>query len=476
MSTKTKIICTMGPAVSTYEQILALIDAGMNVARLNFSHSTQEEHLKTIQLLKKARAERKISLAIMLDTKGPEIRVGNLKGGSLSLEAGQQVLLVGDRIEGDSNIIPITPAAVLESIEEGMSILFDDGYILSKVIKKEKKGVTIEIQNGGILKTHKGINIPLAYINLPAMTEQDIQDITFGCLQDVDVIAASFIRSADHILEIKNLLKKQSKSHILVIAKIENSLGVKNFDAILDVADGIMVARGDLGVELPLEQVPQLQKMMIRKCYQKGKPSITATQMLETMIYNPRPTRAEVSDVANAIYDSTTCVMLSAETASGKYPIQAVQMMKNIIQETEKEFSYRDFFAHSITIDYHDIASSVALASVKTAYSLQAKAIFAFTTSGSTTRLISQFRPEMPIFGLTANERTYQQLSLYWGVIPIDPLQSKNIYDDFTKTSSFAIDYPFLKRGDCVVVTAGSSFGVPGSTNMMMVTKVSSKI
>lgn len=473
MSTKTKIICTMGPAVSTYEQILALIDAGMNIARLNFSHSTQEEHLKTIQLLKKARAERKISLAIMLDTKGPEIRVGNLKGGSVSLEAGQQVLLVGDHIEGDSKIIPITPAAVLQGIEEGMSILFDDGYILSKVIKKEKKGITIEIQNGGILKTHKGINIPLANINLPAMTEQDIQDITFGCLQDVDVIAASFIRSADHILEIKNLLKKQNKSHILVIAKIENSLGVKNFDAILDMADGIMVARGDLGVELPLEQVPKLQKMMIRKCCQKGKPSITATQMLESMIYNPRPTRAEVSDVANAIYDSTTCVMLSAETASGKYPIQAVQMMKNIIQETEKEFSYRDFFSHSITIDYHDIASSVALASVKTAYSLQAKAIFAFTTSGSTARLISQFRPEMPIFGLTGNDHTYQQLSLYWGVIPVNPSQSKTIHDAFTKTSSFVLEHPFLKKGDCVIITAGSSFGVPGSTNMMMVTKVS---
>jgi pyruvate kinase len=472
MWTKTKIVCTMGPAVNSYEQILALIDAGMNIARLNFSHSTQEDHLKTIQLLKKAREERKTSLAIMLDTKGPEIRVGNLKGGAVQLEAGQKILLVGEPVEGDGKIIPVTPQAALDGVEEGMSVLFDDGYILSKVIKKETKGVTVEIQNGGVLKTHKGVNIPQTQINLPAMTEQDIQDITFGCQQDVDLIAASFIRSAGHILEIKKLLQKRNKSQILVIAKIENSLGVQNFDAILDLADGIMVARGDLGVELPLEKVPQLQKMMIRKCCQKGKPSITATQMLESMIYNPRPTRAEVSDVANAIYDSTMCVMLSAETASGKYPIQAVQMMKNIIQETEKEFSYRDFFSHSSAVDYNDLSSSVALASVKTAYNLKAKAIFAFTTSGFTARLISQFRPEMPIFALTSNDQTYQQLSLYWGVIPIDPSQSQNIQEAFAKTSSFALEHHLLKKGDCVIITAGSPFGVAGSTNMMMVAKI----
>ena len=462
----------MGPSVNSYEQILALIDAGMNVARLNFSHSTQEDHLKTIELLKKARHERKTSLSIMLDTKGPEIRVGNLKGGSLKLEAGQRVFLVGASIEGDEKAIPVTPMLALDGVEEGMFILFDDGYILSKVVKKEKEGVVVEIQNAGLLKTHKGINIPQTQSKLPAMTEQDIADIAFGCKQDVDLIAASFIRSKEHILEIKDLLQKQGKSHILVIAKIENSLGVKNFDEILDVSDGIMVARGDLGVELPLEKVPQLQKMMIRKCLQKGKPSITATQMLESMIYNPRPTRAEVSDVANAIYDSTTCVMLSGETASGKYPIQTVQMMKSIIQETEKEFSYRDFFSHSITVDYNDISSSVALASVKTAYNLNAKAIFAFTTSGFTARLISQFRPEMPIFALSSNEQTYQQLSLYWGVIPINPSQSKNIEEAFAKTSSFALDHHLLKKGDCVIVAAGSPFGIKGSTNMMLIAQI----
>ena len=462
----------MGPAVSSYEQILALIDAGMDVARLNFSHGTQEEHRTTIGLLKKAREEKKKALAIMLDTKGPEIRVGILKGGSVSLEAGQEIILTGEMVEGDKTRIPITPAIVLEAVKVGMTVLFDDGYLISKVIKIDQSGVTVQIQNSAVLKTHKGVNIPLAQINLPAMTEQDVQDIAFGCALNVDVIAASFIRSAEHILEIKNLLKKHNKSEVLVIAKIENSLGVQNFDAILDVADGIMVARGDLGVELPLEQVPQLQKMMIHKCCQRGKPSITATQMLESMIHHPRPTRAEVSDVANAIYDSTSCVMLSGETASGGYPIQAVQMMKSVICETEKQFSYRDFFSHSITTDYNDISSSVALASVKTAYNLKAKAIFVFTTSGFTARIISQFRPEMPIFSLTSSAQTYHQLSLYWGVIPVDPIESKNIQEAFAKTSSFALSTHSLQKGDYVIVVAGSPFGIEGSTNMMMVAQI----
>lgn len=465
----------MGPSTCHYETILDLIDAGMNVARLNFSHGSQEEHLKTIKLLKKAREEKKTSLAIMLDTKGPEIRIGNLKADVISVEEGQEIILTKEILEGDGKKISVTPSIALDSLEKGMKVLFDDGYIVSEVIKKEADGVTVKIQNAGSLKTHKGVNIPLANINLPAMTEQDVQDITFGCLHDVDLIAASFVRSKEHILEIKKVLKKQGKSHILVIAKIENSLGVKNFDAILEVADGIMVARGDLGVELPLEKVPQLQKMMIHKCSQKGKPSITATQMLESMIHHPRPTRAEVSDVANAIYDSTSCVMLSGETASGKYPVQAVQMMKSVICETEKQFSYRDFFSHSIAVDYSDISSSVALAAVKTAYSLKAKAIFAFTTSGFTARIISQFRPEMPIFALTSNDQIYQQLSLYWGVIPVDPEQSKNIQEAFAKTSSFALEYNFLKTGDTVIVVAGSSFGTAGSTNMMMVAQLKGK-
>ena len=369
----------MGPAVSSYEKILELIDAGMDVARINFSHGTQDEHHIVIENLKQAREEKQVPLAIMLDTKGPEIRVGKMRSDAVQYEAGSEVMLVSDDAEGDEKKIPIGPVSVLKSLKEGMTVLFDDGYIVAKVIKK---GPVIQIQNAGLLRTHKGVNIPGANIVLPAMTEQDVKDIVFGCEHDIDVIAGSFIRSAEHVLEIKKLLAQQKKSDIFVIAKIENALGVENFDEILKVADGIMVAPGDLGVELPLREVPRLQKMMIRKCYQSFKPVVTATQMLESMIKNPRPTRAEVSDVANAIYDATSCAMLSGETAMGQYPIESVQMMRSIIEETEKDFPYRDFFERDGRIESKDVSVSVALAAVKTANTAGAKAIFAFTSSG----------------------------------------------------------------------------------------------
>lgn len=472
MRTRTKIICTIGPAVESYEKIIELIEAGMNVARINFSHGTQQDHLRVIQWLKKAREEKKTPLAIMLDTKGPEIRVGTLEEGSITLEEGQRLLLTGKNVVGDSQKIPVTPPIVIKSLKEGMTILFDDGYLAAKVIEKAEEGVWIEMQNRGILKTHKSMNLPEASVKLPAMTEQDIKDILFGCKEDLDLIAASFIRSKEHIQEIKHLLKEQNKSDILVIAKIENSLGVKNFEEILEVADGIMVARGDLGVELPLKKVPPLQKMMIRKCSEKGKPVIIATQMLESMIQHPRPTRAEVSDVANAIYDSASCVMLSGETASGKYPIEALKMMKSIIEETENDFSFRDFFSHSISIDYNNISSSVALAAVKTAYSIEAKAIFVFTSSGFTARLITRFRPEMPLFVLTHNLKTYHQLAFSWGVIPVGPYPVTNSQEALKIVETQAKKQGIIKKGDLVVVTAEIPFGGQGATNTMSVEQI----
>lgn len=472
MWTRTKIICTMGPAVTRYETLLELIDAGMNVARLNFSHGTQEEHLEVINRLKKAREEKNVPLAIMLDTKGPEIRVGKIKGDQLALEAKQTLLLVKEPIEGDARGIQIHPEIVLESVDVGTLILFDDGYITSKVVSKTSSGVLVEILNSGVLKTHKGVNIPNADIDLPAMTKQDIDDIVFGCQQDVDIIAASFIRSADHVLEIKKLLIGQGKSEIFVIAKIENSLGVKNFDSIVQAADGIMVARGDLGVELPLPEVPSLQKMMIRKAVQLSKPVVTATQMLESMIKNPRPTRAEVSDVANAIYDTTSAVMLSGETAMGQYPIETVKMMKSIVKEAERDFPYRSFFEQESRTDYHNVSSSIALAAVKTAYSADAKAIFTFTNSGFTTRLISRFRPEMPIIALSSSRKTYNQLAFIWGIVPVTPTESKNIHEAFATASAFAIEQKLVGHGDLVVITAGSPFGISGTTNMMIVDSI----
>ncbi|MES2199952.1 MAG: pyruvate kinase [Chlamydiota bacterium] len=470
MLTKTKIICTMGPAVNSYEQIIALIEAGMNVARLNFSHGTLDGHLEIIKLLKKARVEKKVPLAIMIDTKGPEIRLGLIPAGVLDVLPGQKVHLVR-RKEDDEGIL-MTPEIVFEALEIGTRILFDDGYIGAKVIEKTSAGVCVEIENAGILKNHKGVNIPNVKVPLPAMTSEDEKAITFGCEEGVDIIAASFIRSADHVMEIKELLVKLGRSDIVVIAKIEDVQGVENFESILSVADGIMVARGDLGVELPLYQVPSLQKMMIQKCYYAAKPVITATQMLESMIYNPRPTRAEVSDVANAIYDSTSAVMLSGETAIGLYPIETVKMMKSIILEAEGKFLYREFFDKDFREDFNNISFSVAQAAVKTAYSVNAKAIFVFTNSGLTARMMARFRPEIPIFALSPTVEAYHRMALLWGVVPVPPYDAKNMEEALCYVSAFAKEKGVVHPEDIILMTAGSPFGISGTTNMMIVEKV----
>lgn len=471
MMTHTKIICTIGPSCNTVDKMLELIEAGMNVARLNFSHGTHQQHLVSINNLKEARRITGAPLAIMLDTKGPEIRVGKIKDDALELVKGQKLLLISEIVEGTSEGVTIIPSQVIASVHKGTCILFDNGYISSRVVEVSSKGILVEIDNPGVLKTSKGVNIPSKAVDLPAMTERDVEDIRFGCQNGIDFIAASFVRSAEHVLEIKKLLASEGNSEILVIAKIENFQGVDNFDSIVQVADGIMIARGDLGVELPLSQVPRLQKMMIRKCCLAGKPSVTATQMLESMINNPRPTRAEVSDVANAIYDSTSAVMLSGETAVGKYPIETVKVMKSIIKETELDFKYREFFYHDSQRVYHDIPSSVTLASVKTAYSANAKAVIAFTSSGLTARLLSRLRPEMPIIAMTPDEKKYHQLAFNWGVVPF--LSSCDTFEQALSTvSDFALEKGYVSYGDLVVVTSGSPFGVVGTTKMMLVESI----
>ncbi|OJU81244.1 MAG: pyruvate kinase [Chlamydia sp. 32-24] len=469
---RTKIICTIGPSVQNYDKICALIDAGMNVARLNFSHGTHDEHQRVIDLLKSARREKKVPLAIMLDTKGPEIRVGKIKNGFIDLHKGQKLFISAERIEGDDEQFSIHPSQVIKDFRIGTKILFDDGYISSHVIKVLPEGVWIEIDNGGTLKSGKGVNVPYASLNLPAITDQDIEDIIFGCKNDVDIIAASFVRSASHVLVIKDLLAEQKKSNILVLAKIENNEGVQNFDHIIQIADGIMIARGDLGVEVPFSQVPSLQKMMIRKCYFAGKSSVTATQMLESMINNPRPTRAEASDVANAIYDSTSAVMLSGETAVGKYPLETVATMRSIIEEAEKEFNYTGFFEKQASIVYLDVPSSITSAAVKTAYSSNAQTIFTCTSGGSTARSLARFRPKMPIIALTHDIKTYNQLALAWGVTPVYSEPCATISEAFGKLSQFALERELLHNGDLVVLTAGTPFGISGTTNMMMVENI----
>jgi pyruvate kinase len=472
MSVRTKIVCTMGPAVSTPEKIKALIGAGMNVARLNFSHGTHEEHGRVIQYLKEAREQLGVPLAIMLDTKGPEIRLGKLKNDQITLRQGQSFWLVKEDVLGDEEQITLTPPIALDALKKDTFVLLDNGYIITHVVEVDQRGVKVEVDHGGMIKSTRGVNIPNGEVDLPPMTPKDEEDIRFGCQQDIDWIAASFIRSAEHVLAIKKLVEEENKSDIAIIAKIENRLGVQNFDSIVQVADGIMVARGDLGVELPLTQVPRLQKMMIRKSFLSAKPSVTATQMLESMMVNPRPTRAETSDVANAIYDSTSAVMLSGETAVGNYPIQAVKVMRAIIEEAEVDFPYYEFFKQTTQRAFYDVPSSVAGASVNTAYSANAKAIFAFTTSGSTARLLSRLRPEMPIIAMTPNPKVYHQLALSWGVIPILCKDAHTIEAAKKRISEYALERGVVQYGDLVVILAGTPFGRPGTTNMMIVDSI----
>jgi pyruvate kinase len=473
MRTRTKIVCTMGPAVNSLETMIQLIEGGMDVARLNFSHGTYEGHGETARLLKKARKECERPLAIMIDTKGPEIRLGNILGSGVLVSPGMRLTLTSEVVEGTEESITVRPAAVLEFLTPGTSVLIDNGYVQAKVVEVVPNGVVIEFENAGTLTSSKGINIPSIKVPLPSLTRKDIDDIRFACQEGFDLIAASFIRNADNVLEIKHLLHELGREDMLVLAKIESMEGVQNFDSILQVADGIMVARGDLGVEVPLAQVPSLQKMMIRKCNLAGKPVVTATQMLESMMNNPRPTRAEVSDVANAIYDGTSAVMLSGETAVGHYALQTVQTMQSIIAEAERDFDYRSYFENHAKMTYNDIPSALTLASVKTAYSVGAKALFTPTLSGSTARLLSRLRPSMPIIALAPTISAYHQLALSWGVIPIlCEEKCSTIEDSFAYLTKSCLQSGLVSYGDLVVLTAGWPFWVSGTTNTIRVDSI----
>ena len=473
MRTRTKIICTIGPATDSVESLVQLIQNGMDVARLNFSHGTYDEHRASIKRLKKARKTCSRPLAIMIDTRGPEIRTGSVGEEGLHVSLGTRLTLVKEPHECLLGELSIRPGIALDFLKAGTTILIDNGYIQCHVIETSPEGVLVEFDNEGTIYSSKGVNIPTIEVPLPTVTEKDISDIQFGCEEGADIVAASFIRNADNVLEIKRLLSTFKRPDMLVLAKIENTEGVRNFDSILQVADGIMVARGDLGVEVPLSQVPRLQKIMIRKCNMVGKPVVTATQMLESMMNNPRPTRAEVSDVANAIYDGTSAVMLSGETAVGSYPQETVSIMSSIITETERDFDYRAFFDTHAKMTYHDTPSALTLAGVKTAYSLDAKAIFTFSNSGSTARLISRLKPKMPVVALTINEGTYHQLALSWGVIPVlCDTACAGIDKAFAYASQYGLDLGIVSYGDMVVLTAGSPLWVPGTSNTIIVDSI----
>ena len=417
---KTKIICTMGPNTNDRETLKQLAENGMDVARFNFSHGDHEEQKGGMDLVKSVRDEVKKPIAILLDTKGPEIRTGLLKDGQkVTLVEGQEFVLTSEEIEGDDTRVSITYDGLAEDVEIGKKILIDDGLIELEIKAIEGSEIICTVINGGELGQRKGVNVPNVPVRLPAITEKDREDIIFGISQDVDFIAASFVRNADAIIEIKNILKEQDSKYIPIIAKIENEEGIDNIDEILDVADGIMVARGDLGVEIPAHELPYLQKWLIQKCNAKMKPVITATQMLDSMIRNPRPTRAEVTDVANAVYDGTDAVMLSGETANGKHPIEALKMMVQIVENAENHLDYEDLMIKARKASNASITSALSYASVATAARVGANCIITPTASGTTARVVSKFKPEALIVGVSPNPEALRRMQIYRGVYPV---------------------------------------------------------
>lgn len=472
---KTKIICTMGPNADDREILKALAENGMDIARFNFSHGDHEEQKRRFDQLKSVREELKKPIAILLDTKGPEIRTGLLENGSkVVLKTGEEFTLTSEEIKGDEKRVSQTYPQLAEDVKPGDTILIDDGLIGLQV--KEIKGTDIvcKIKNGGELGQRKGINVPNVSVNLPAITEKDREDIIFGIEQGIDFIAASFVRDADAIKEIKNILKEYHAEHIDVIAKVENGEGIKNIDRIINAADGVMVARGDLGVEIPAYDVPHVQKMIVRKCNQKYKPVIIATQMLDSMIRNPRPTRAEVTDVANAIHEGTDAIMLSGETAMGKYPVETLKMMVQIAESTEQYLDYESMPNYRSLRGDANVSSAVGVAAVRTANNVQAKCIVTPTMSGQTARLMSNFRSQIPIFAVTPNDWAQRKMQIYWGVTPL-----KGYTEDTTEHIISHAMYVMkreglVESGDMVVFTAGDPAtnivkGKGAMTNMMHV-------
>ena len=453
---KTKVVCTMGPNTNDKEVMRKLIQNGMDVARFNFSHGDHEEQKFRMDLLKELREEEHAHTAILLDTKGPEIRTGLLKDGKkVTLQEGNTFVLTMEDIVGDDTKVSLSYKGLAEDVQQGTVILIDDGLIGLTVKEIVDQDIVCEIVNGGELGERKGVNVPNVPVRLPAITEKDKEDIKFGVEQDIDFIAASFVRNAECVLEIRAFLKELDAPYIPIIAKIENAEGIRNIDEIIRAADGVMVARGDMGVEIPAEEVPYLQKMLIQKCNSNFKTVITATQMLDSMMRNPRPTRAEVTDVANAVYDGTDAVMLSGETAQGKYPVEALQMMVHIIENTEQHLDYDMILDKAGDHLKRGISSAIGYSSVLAAANLKAKAIITPTVSGATARVMSNLKPIQPIIGVTPSERALRRMSIYWGVQALKSMECHTTDD----ICSEAIEISKVKRcvetGDVVVLTAG---------------------
>lgn len=470
MLRKTKIICTLGPATEDEGVLRRLMLGGMNAARFNFSHCTHEDAAKKLEVVCRLREELQLPIATLLDTKGPEIRVKTFENGFIELTAGDTFTLTSREVEGDEHCVSITYTDLPKDLKVGAKVLLDDGLIEMQVTHVNDTDIVCEVINGGKLSNHKGINVPGTKLSMPFISPADRADIIFGIENGFDFIAASFTRSAADILEIRKILEEYHCQSINIIAKIENMEGVENIDEILRVTDGIMVARGDMGVEIPFEDVPVLQKQLIQKSYLAGKQVVTATQMLDSMMKNPRPTRAEATDVANAIYDGTSCIMLSGETAAGKYPVEALETMVRIAEKAEQSINYIKRFNSRDNSDIaFDVTNAISHATCTTAHDLGAKAIITVTKSGETARQLAKFRPLYPIIGCTTEEHVYRQLNLSWGVSPLMIAEETDTDALFDHAVDAAERTGLVKSGDLVVITAGMPLGVSGTTNMMKV-------
>ena len=468
---KTKIICTLGPATNEDRVLKQLMLEGMNVARINFSHGTMEEHLETINRVKKMREELNLPVAVLLDTSGPEIRLGNFEQEKVTLEQGKEFVLTAKDVVGTKDMVSITYKKLMQDVKEGMKILLDDGLIEMSVLKVTDQDIVCRVENGGVISSHKGVNVPGAEISMKYISPKDKEDITFGAKQGIDFVAASFVRSAHDVMDLRNLLKENGHEEIKSIAKIENRQGIEHIDEILEASDGVMVARGDMGVEIPLYELPPIQKKIIKKTLEKGKIAITATQMLDSMMKNPRPTRAETTDVANAIYDGTSAIMLSGETAAGKYPVEALKTMVEIAQYTEQDIDYEKRFRSMEKNSNPDVTDAISHATCMTAIDIEAPVIITVTKSGRTARMISKYRPDCPIIGCTPALRSYYQMSLSWGVHPVLIAEATDTEELFLHAMYQTKKKGYIKKDDFAVITAGVPVGISGATNLVRVEK-----
>ncbi len=468
---RTKIVCTIGPASDRKSVLKKLVKAGLNVARLNFSHGTHEEHKKRIETIKEVEKNLNEPIGIMLDTRGPEIRTGKMKDNAVKLEQGESLEVVSGDVEGTSEKISITYSGLAEDIVVGQKILLADGLIELKVKEIRDGVISCKVLNGGILGSNKGVNVPGVKVNLSSLTDKDTEDIIFGIKNGIHFIAASFVRKASDVIEIRKLLEEEWAHNIKIIAKIENQEAVNNIDSIIEVADGVMVARGDLGVEMPTEKIPIIQKKIISKCNKAAKPVITATQLLDSMIRNPRPTRAEATDVANAIFDGTDATMLSGESAIGDYPVEAVKTMDRIAKETEKSDSYREIFHNRIKTrkNADTVTEAISFASCEAAADLGASAIITATGSGYTARMVSKNRSLTPIIAVTPNDIVRHTLTLIWGVYPLLVATSNSTDEMMDNAVEVALSSGLVNDGDLVTLTAGVPVGISGTTNLIQI-------